>query len=88
MFIKRAAILYEKGGILEGTNYGNISNLAHKLGITSGYIYGFTDSGDNFIDRNAALVIAKEAGQVGNDFVGPLYPEDIFGTQENDNAVD
>lgn len=86
MFIKRAAILYRKGGIVEGTNYGKISTLAHKMGITSGYVYGFMDSSDNFIDRNAALTIAKAAGQVPEDFKGPLYPDDIFGGVEN--AID
>lgn len=88
MFIKRAAILYEKGGILEGYNYGNISALAHKLGISSSYIFGYTDSSDNFIDRNQALVIAKAAKQLPEDFEGPLYPEDLFGSGESDNAVD
>lgn len=88
MFIKRAAILYQRGGIVEGTNYGDIMSLSHKLGITSGYVLGYTDSSDNFIDRNQALVIAKEAGQLPKDFEGDLYPEDLFGIRDNDNAVD
>jgi hypothetical protein len=86
MFIKKAAILYEKGGILQGNSYGDITSLAHRLGITSGYVYGFVDSSDNFIDRNKALEIAKAAHQVPEDFDGPLYPEDIFGAVEN--AID
>lgn len=88
MFIKRAAILYERGGILEGTNYGNISMLAHKLGISSSYIFGYTDSSDNFIDRNQALEIAKAAGQLPENFEGPLFPEDLFPAGESDNAID
>lgn len=86
MFIKRAAILYEKGGILEGRDYADIVNLSHKMGITGRSIYGFLDSGDNFIDRIQALEIAKSAKQVTKDFKGPLYPEDIFGGVEN--AID
>lgn len=88
MFIKKAAILYEKGGIIEGYSYGTISSLAHKLGITSGYIFGYTDSSDNFIDRNKALEIAKAAGQIADDFAGPMYPEDLFSTGEIDGASD
>lgn len=86
MFIKRAAILYENGGIIEGHDYTQIVGLARKLGITGRSIYGFTDSSDNFIDRVKALEIAKTANQVPEDHKGSLYPEDIFGV--NDNAID
>lgn len=88
MFIKRAAILYERGGILEGHSYGDIESLARRMGITSGHIYGYTDSSDNFIDRNQALEIAKTAGQLPEDFKGPMSPEDIFGNGEVESAVD
>lgn len=88
MFIKNAAILYRRGELLQGKSYAKITNMAHRMGITSGYIYGYMDSSDNFIDRNQALVIAKAAGQVAEDFVGPLYPEDIFGVVEVENAID
>jgi len=79
MFIKRAAILYERGGVLEGTSYTNIVSLARRMGITGKSIYGFTDSSDNFVDRFKALEIAKQAKQVPQDYKGSLYPEDIFG---------
>jgi hypothetical protein len=86
MFIKKAAILYERGGIIEGTNYGDIEGLARRMGITSSHIYGFMDSSDNFIDRNQALDIAKAAKQIPEDFDGPMYPEDLF--VEASNATD
>lgn len=78
MFVKRAAIFYERGGILEGYNYSHITGLANKLGITGRSLYGYLDSNDNFIDRIQALEIAKAAKQVPEDYEGPLHPEDIF----------
>lgn len=88
MYIKRAAILYNPGGIFEGSNYGEIESLARRLGITSTYILGYTDSSDNFIDRNTALKIAKEAGQLPEDFKGPMFPEDIFPQGETESAIE
>lgn len=86
MFIKRAAILFERGGVVEGTSYQAILDLGFQFGFTSGYICGFTDGHDNFIDRNTAAEIAKKSGQVPNNFSGPLYPEDLFPEKEYDCA--
>lgn len=88
MFIKRAAILYTRGGILEGKSYGSIVSLAHRMGLTSTSMYGYVDSSDNFIDVYKATEIAKAAGQVPEDFKGTIAPEDLFGYPEDDNAVD
>lgn len=87
MFIKRAAILFERGGVVEGQSYAGILDLGQRFGFTSGYVAGFTDSHDNFIDRNTAAKIAISAGQVPASFSGPLAPEDLLPETENDCAA-
>lgn len=86
MFIKRAAMLFELDGLVEGQSYSAILELAQQSGFTSEHISGFIDSHDNFIDGNTAADIAIKSGQVPRSFSGPLQPEDLVPERENDCA--
>jgi hypothetical protein len=82
MYITRAAILYQGGGIVEGKNYPEIIDLAHRFGFIGTYVSGYlTDRGD-FIDRNKAMEVAIKSGQLPADFTGPLAPEDLWGEDD------
>lgn len=87
MFIKRAAILFQKGGIVQGQDYNQILGIAHRFGFSGTYVSGWLDSSDNFVGGDVALQIAKDAGQVAPDHV-KLYPEDLWGDMERESVVD
>lgn len=86
MFIKRAAMLFEHDGLVEGQSYSIILELARQFGFTSDHISGFIDGHDNFIDPTTAAEIAIKSGQVPSSFSGILQPEDLFPELENDCA--
>lgn len=85
LFIKRAAIFYENGGIVEGKSYGQISSLARKIGFSGDRIYGYIDSSDEFLVEDAGIELARNAGQAGKECE---YPEDIFGEGETEDVPD
>lgn len=77
MIITRAAIMFSNGEILEGHNYGDISNIANKIGFSGDKIYGFTTGAGDFVLPVEAAKIALDAGQIKSDF-GSLMPEDLW----------
>jgi len=80
MIIARAATMFSNGEILEGHDYGNISNLAHKFSYPMDQrIYGFVTSTDEFVLPKEAMEIAVQAGQT-TPLTELLTPEQLWPT--------
>ena len=79
-YIRRAAMIFQGGGMVEGQDYTQILSIAHRFGFTGTYVSGYLTSLGEFIDRNQAKEIAIKAGQLPADFLDKIQPKDLFGS--------
>lgn len=77
--------MYSNGVVIEGRDYGRISNIAHRLSFPSEKIDGFITSAEEFVLPQEAAVIAVQAGQLP-EIPEQLTPEQLWPLMEMEST--
>lgn len=76
--IVKAAVMYSNGEVLEGRDYGHISNVAHKLSYPEGErIAGFVTHTGEFVLPDQAAKIAVAAKQLSEP-LDKITPDNLW----------
>lgn len=69
--------MFQNGEVVEGHDYGRISSLAGKLGLTGDRVNGFVTSSGIFVLPDEAVEIALKSKQI-TEAVDELTPDMIW----------